>query len=54
VERVNGSVQPVVRLALPNVEVPVAFLDVNVVAESSQFVIDGFERERHGGYRKHT
>jgi hypothetical protein len=45
---VDRSVQPVIRVAIPNVEVPIAFLDVDIVAEPPKFVVDRFEREAHG------
>jgi len=48
---INGSIEPVVGTALPKVEIPVAFVQVNVLSESSQFVIDRFERKAHVGTR---
>jgi hypothetical protein len=35
-------------ITFPKVEIPVAFLEVNVVTEPSEFVVDGFERASHG------
>ena len=43
-------IQPVVRFTFPEVEVPVAFLDVDIVAESAQFIIYRFECYAHGPF----
>jgi hypothetical protein len=44
---VDRPVEPVVGVALPEVEVSLAFLNVNVIPELFKFVIYRFEREAH-------